>query len=171
MAGFGESLSNYFLGTEGGYKQVPRLSTQQMQLQNMAGGSAQQLLPQVQQGFNFEPIAQQARTQFNTQTIPSLAQRFTGLGQSRAGSDYMHALGSAGAGLEQNLASLGAQYGFQNQGRQQQLLMSLLSLALQPQFENVYQGGEQGAFASILPALASLGGKAAGAYFGMPFMF
>lgn len=136
-------LSDFLIGTQDKLKQVPRLSTQQLGLQNNIGNSAQQLLPQVQQGFDFAPIAQQARTQFNTQTIPSLAERFTSLG-AQGSSAFQGALGSAGAGLEEGLSALNSQYDFANQGQQQQLLLSLLGLSLQPQFENIFMPGQQG---------------------------
>ncbi len=147
-------ISDFLIGTQDQIKQVPRLSAQQLGLHNNAGNAANQLLPQVQQGFNFAPIAQQARTQFNTQTIPSLAERFTAMG-NQGSSDFRAALGSAGAGLEEGLAGLQSQYDFANQGQQQQLLLSLLGLGLQPQFENIFMPGQQGFLQNLG---ASLGG-------------
>lgn len=168
---FLDSLKQFLVGQPGQLQQFPRLSPQQLQLQGQAGGAAQQLLPQVQQGFDFAPIAQQARTQFNTQTIPTLAQRFTGMGQSRAGSDYMHALGSAGAGLEEGLAGLGSKYNLAQGGQQQQLLLALLSMALQPQSENAYfpsrPGLLQGLAGGVGSGLGSLGGLSGLQYLGL----
>jgi len=162
MAGFGQGLSDFLIGTSNQLSQVPRLSAPQLGLNQQVQGAAQQLLPQAQQGFNFAPIAEQARKQFQTQSIPTLAQRFGGMGQSRGGSDYLHALASAEAGLQGNLASLGSQYEFANQGRQQQLLMSLLGLGLQPEFENIFMPGQQGFLQSAGAGIGAGIGLAAG---------
>lgn len=99
---------------------------------------------QNQQPLNFEPIAQQARTQFKTQTIPGIAERFESLGSNRGSSGLIGSLGAAGAGLEQGLAALQSQYGLQSRNIENQQLQSLLGLGLQPQFENVYFAEEPG---------------------------
>ena len=57
-------------------------------------------------GMDFEPLRQQAMTQFNTQTVPSLAERFTSLGGGQRSSAFQGALGQAGAGLQENLAGM-----------------------------------------------------------------
>jgi hypothetical protein len=146
MADFLQSLQNNIFGTQGQFKQAPRFTPQQSGVlnQNVLPAIAP-LLQQLQQrqGQGFEPIAQKARSQFNTQTIPSLAERFTSLGGQRS-SAFQGALGSAGAGLDESLAALGSQYENQQQGQQQQLLMALLGLGLQPQFENTFQPGTPG---------------------------
>ncbi len=69
------------------------------------------LLQQGQQGLQnpsagFAPIAQQARNQFNQQTIPSLAERFSSMGNNSISSPaFASQLGQAGAGLEEALAA------------------------------------------------------------------
>lgn len=100
-----------------------------------------------QQYFDFAPIEQQARTQFNTQTVPSLAERFTSMGGEggQRSSAFQGALGRAGAGLEEGLAALKAQYALpqaqlaQNQqGMQLNQLQTLLGGGLNRQFEGSY---------------------------------
>ncbi len=105
----------------------------------------------------FQPIANQARQQFNTETVPSLAERFTAMGNGQRSSAFQGALGSAGADLESQLAALQAQYGMQNRSQ----LMQLLGLGLEPSFETAYQPGQpsflQGAFGGLSSGLGSLG--------------
>jgi hypothetical protein len=131
---------------------------------------------QQQKPFNFQPIAQEARQGFAQQTIPSIAERFTGLGAQRS-SAFGQQLGQAGAGLETNLASLGAQYGLQNRGQeaqiglqnQQQLLqyiLSLLGLGTQRTFENAYQPRQPGFAENAGLALLGAAPKAAAMYYG-----
>lgn len=94
--------------------------------------------------FSFEPIANQARQNFSQKTIPSIAERFTALGGQRS-SAFNQALGSAGAGLETDLASLGSQYNLAQQGN----LLKLLLTGLQPQYENSFRQGSGGLLGSL----------------------
>ncbi len=71
-------------------------------------------------GFDFGPLAQQAKSQFYSETIPTLAERFTALGGGQRSSAFESSLGRAGAGLEENLAALKAQYDYNNFQNQQQ---------------------------------------------------
>ena len=139
MAGLGA------LGSLFGHKkpaqttQLPTRSPEQMALQSQAGQMAMQGLQDPTAGF--DPIAQQARSQFQTQTIPGLAERFTSMGQgAQRGSDFAGALGGAGSELEENLAAQKAQFGLQNQG----LLQQLLGIGMQPSFQNIHQPGQMG---------------------------
>ena len=82
--------------------------------------------------FNFDPIEQQARAGFEQQTIPTIAERFTNMGQGASSSGaFARTLGGAAAGLEQDLAAQKAQilpqwqmqqaqYGLQRSGLEQQ---------------------------------------------------
>ncbi len=151
MAGFLQGLSDFFLGPKASVQTASTTTNQQQGLQNE---SIQQLLQLLKGGGNsqsFAPIAQQARTQFNTQTIPSLAERFTAMGGGQNSSAFQGALGSAGAGLEQNLAAQGSQHN-------NQLMQLLGSLSGQPQFENIAFPGQPGALHGLFEAL----GKALG---------
>ncbi len=102
----------------------------------------------------FEPFANQARQQFNTQTVPGLAERFTSLGSggSQRSSAFSGSIGAAGAGLESQLAYLQGQYGLQNRDS----LMSMLT----PDNEQTYMG-EQPDFGQ---SLLQTGGNIAGSY-------
>lgn len=156
------NLSSFFGGSPARTEQTPTLSQPQQGLQNQA---IQQLMSMLGQGGgSFAPIEKQARTNFQTNTIPGLAERFTSLGSgSQRSSAFQGALGQAGSGLEQGLASLKSQHGLQQQGL-------LSQLGMQPSFENNYFArqpgfGEQAGqgLASILPILGLiLGGSFGG---------
>lgn len=133
-------------------EQVPRFTPEQSAFQNQILSQLGPLLAQAQQPqqkFDFGPIAQQARTQFREQTVPSLAERFTefGAGAQRS-SAFPAALGRAGAGLEESLASQQSQIGLQQQQMEQQRLQGLISAlmgaAYQPSFESYYTPRTQG---------------------------
>lgn len=151
----------FFSGTTAKHTQIPKFNQQQQSalaqlLQRGLSG-----LQNPQQGF--EPIAQKARTQFNTQTAPGLAERFTSMGGGQRSGAFQSAVGSAGQGLEESLAALGAQYGLQSRGLDQ----NLLGLGLGEQNQNIYEPEKQSDFMSILMALIGAGGQLGGAYLGM----
>ncbi len=128
---------------------VSKLSPQQLGWQTQAGNMALQGLQNPTQGF--EPIEQQARTQFQTSTVPSLAERFTSMGSGgQRSSAFQGALGQAGAGLESNLAALRAQYGLQSRG----LSQNLLGQAIQPNFDTVFQQHQPGFLESVFGGLS-----------------
>lgn len=107
-----------------------------------SGQSGLQGLPAA--GFDFAPIAQQARTQFNTETIPTLAERFTAMGNGQRSSAFEGALGKAGAGLEENLAALKSQYDYNNFQNQQQHYLNRILGGLQPQYQQTFIPPQQG---------------------------
>ena len=119
-----------------GYQSVSTLSKgQRGLLQQLLGGlrgqqSNIQQSPLFQQGSNFlqsllsgSPEATAAfeapaMRQFNEQIVPGLAERFSGLGAgAQSSSAFSQALGSAGAGLSENLAALRGQLGLQAAGQ------------------------------------------------------
>jgi len=123
------------------------------------------------QPFNFAPIANEARQNFAQQTIPSIAERFTGLGAQNS-SAFGQQLGQAASGLETNLASLGSQYGLQNRGQEAQIglqnqgqliqyILSLLGMGTQKTFENAYIPRQNGFFQNAGAAAAGALPKAA----------
>jgi len=133
---------------------ISRLTPQQLGWQSQAGNLAMQGLQNPYEGF--EPIEQQARTQFQTSTVPSIAERFTSMGSGgQRSSAFQGALGQAGAGLESNLAALRSQYGLQNRG----LSQNLLGQALQPNFDTVYQQHQPGFLESSLGGLSGTLGQ------------
>lgn len=137
------ALLNFLTGSQGQLKQAPNLTPGQQNLQSQLLNQIQGMLGQ-QKPADFAPIAQQARTQFQTKTIPGLAERFTSMGGGLSSSAFQGALGSAASGLEQGLASQQSQFNLQNQAQQNQLLQSLLGFALKPQFENYFEQGQSG---------------------------
>lgn len=152
--GFGTRLKEGLFGTPGQAQFLPTQTGPQQQLQGQAIQNLLQMLSDGQgapQRFNFAPIAQNAREQFTSQTIPGLAERFTALGGGQNSSAFQGALGQAGAGLESQLASMGAQFGQNQQQIDQNYLLNLLRFALMPQFESQY-----------LPATGGLLGNLAG---------
>lgn len=81
----------------------------------------------------FQPIEDRARQQFQTNTIPSLAERFTAMGGgAQRSSAFQGALGNAGSDLESQIAALRGQYG-------QQQINSLLP-ALQKDYKTNQPG-------------------------------
>lgn len=150
---FGQKLSEFFFGSNPQVQQAPLFSQQQRGVQNQG----LQLLMQLLQGGQnqaFQPIANKATTEFNTQTIPGLAERFTALGGQNS-SAFQGALGQAGAGLQENLAAQGSQ-------QNNQLIQLLSQLGLAPQHENLVFGGQPGLFNSAAQGV----GHAFGAYLG-----
>lgn len=97
-----------------------------------------QILPQGIQGLNmpgsqsnFQPIADEARRNFSQNTIPTLAERFAGLGRNSSG--LQQTLGGAAAQFESQLAAAQAQHGLQEQSLQSSNLFNSLGAFLQPQ--------------------------------------
>lgn len=88
----------------------------------------------------FDPISQRARSQFIQQTIPGLAERFTGTGGALSSPAFASQLGQAGAGLEEALAALQSQYGLQNQ----QNALSFLQLGIEPYRSQYYRPAQSG---------------------------
>lgn len=149
--------------------------------QGAQGQVLQQLMQMLQQGNQgqykgFAPIAQQARTGFEQQTVPGLAERFTsmGSGASLSSPSFASQLGQHASGLEQGIAALKANYGQTQQGLNNQRFGQLGQLGFQPSFENTYfkrqpgfgeQAGQgiAGGIGAILPLLGLLFGGPAGA--------
>jgi len=146
------NASNFFLGTQGQFNQQPRFNP-------MQNNSMAQLLQMGQQNQmnpyqGFAPIAQQARSQFNNQTVPSIAERFTSMGSGGALSSpaFASQLGQAGSGLEEAIAALMAQFG----QRQQQFGLQQSGQGLQQQNEMSYQPGQMGFMQSLSEQLGPL---------------
>lgn len=121
-------------------RQMPTVSPEQKQA----------ILGQLQQGMqnaSWEPIEARARKQFSEHTIPSIAERFTSMGEGAQGSSaFAGALGSAASDLESQLAALRGEYG-----------MGQLRMGLTPLFENVMEPRQPGAFQSALQGGISAG--------------
>lgn len=165
-------MPNWLTGTPERTQQFQLKNPLQQGLQNQSIGGAQDLIKRLSGGnqFDFAPIAQQAQTNFQTKTVPGLAERFTSqLGSSgqRSGA-FRNAIGAAGAGLNENLASLQQQYNLQNRGFDQNLLGMLLGQGSQPSFENLFRPREAGFLENSANKLVDYLPTILGALFGIP---
>jgi hypothetical protein len=152
----GKKIKGFFKGTKPEFQQIPTQTPQGMQ-------ALQQLLESGLGGLQnpyegFDPIAEEAIEEFHTQTVPSIAERFSSLGTggSQRSSAFSQSLGNAGAGLSKGLAALKAQYGLQNRNA----LLSQLQLGLAPQFQTIHDPGKPGFFKNIGNYLAGNIGNA-----------
>jgi hypothetical protein len=112
--------------------------------------------------FDFSPIGNQELERFYTQTIPSIAERFTSMGGGQRSSAFQGALGQAGRSLGNDLAAQQQGYNLQQQqlaqnqfGMNQNLYTNLLNMGLRPQFESNLQPGRGGAGPGLLKAGAT----------------
>jgi len=133
--------------------QLPTRSEGQIGDMNQMRQTAMQGLQDPTAGF--QPIEDNARNQFMSNTLPKIAAQFGGLGGIR-NSGFQSMMSGAGQGFENQLASDKAQYGMQNRNS----LMNLMQMGMQPQFENIYRPESQGAMQSMGSSLAG-GGLAA----------
>ena len=156
-----------------GYEAFSTLNPQQSQMMNMLmqlfsgqGGQMGGPMGQLQQLLSGSPEATKQfeaplMRQFNEQTVPGLAERFSGMGAgAQRSSGFQQALGQAGAGLSEQLGSLRG--GMQMQGLQglMQMMQSMMGTQTQglvPKQKPWWQG--------LLNATGEGLGKAAGAAF------
>ena len=146
-------------GAPGEFKYQPVLPPNlQQKLESLYSSGLDRLNQQFAPGqpSAISPILQQARTQFFTQTLPALQNAYTAQGNSLGSSSRIGSLGAAGAGLEENLAALQAQYGLSERNQ----LMNLLS---QRPYEQIYQPGTPNR-PGWLSTLADVGLGAASAF-------
>jgi hypothetical protein len=124
-------------GTEGQSKAFSRFGPQ---FQQQNDDLLRNILSQLGNNTKgFEPIENQARQDFQQKTIPTIAERFTTLGNGAISSPaYQAQQYGAGAQFETGLQALKSQYGMQNNNQ----LMQLLQL-LSP--EQAYFPGQPGA--------------------------
>jgi len=126
--------------TPEGINKYSTLNPQQQELQNSAISQALQIL-QTGKAPGFAPIAEQARANFASKTVPLLAERFGGQGVGIAGGERGSSalygqLSGAGSQLERGLKALEAQYG-------QNILPSLLKASFSPGFDYLVGTGQQ----------------------------
>lgn len=132
----GQGGGNAWSGYNSQNRQLSTVTDQQKQLMDVLG---QLGLSGLGRGADFAPIAQNARQQFDQQSIPGIAERFSGLGAQNS-SAFGQQLGGAAAGLESNLAGLQSQHNLGQQG----LYAHLAQLGLGNQFENQYSPAQPG---------------------------
>jgi hypothetical protein len=152
------TASENLFGREGQSQAFSRFGPQfQQQNDTLIRDIMSRLGNQSQQGF--EPIEKQARQGFQRQTLPSIAERFTSLGNGAASSPVLNSNQTqAGIDLDTNLAALKSQYGFEQNNQLMQLL-NLLSpeqayFGRQP---GLLEGGAQGLAEGLPQYLAAQG--------------
>ena len=141
-----DQQGNWFSGSPGHGEQISTLRPDQIELQKLMGSLGRNRLQNYQNSqFNFEPLANKIRTNFRENTVPMLAERFSALGGSgQRSSGFTGTLGQAGAGLEQGIGALEAQYDYQNKRDQMSDLFKLLEGGLAPSFDTLYHRREPG---------------------------
>lgn len=149
--------ASFFKSAPAGFQQLSTQTGQQQGLNALLGNLGQGAvgnlnLPGSNNGMSsFQPIAQQAQRNFQTQTVPGLAERFTSLGGGQLGSPaFASQLGQAGAGLQSGLAAQEQGFNMQQEQMQNQNLMQLLQMFLQPQFQNMFHQPQQSGLSSLL---------------------
>jgi hypothetical protein len=145
-------FESWLFGNPETFRQKPRY-TPEIQ------GNVNEVLQQGFQGLQnpyqgFQNIANEATHQYNTQTIPGLAERFAAVPGGQRSSAFQAALGGSGEDLQRSLAALKEQFGMQN--RESLLNQIGFGLKNQPEFEHLERQG--GALENILAPL--LGGTA-----------
>jgi hypothetical protein len=123
-------VSNWFSGNPETFRQVPKYGPE-------IQGDINNLLQQGFQGLQnpykgFEDIASEATRQYNTQTIPGIAERFAAVPGGQRSSGFEAALGGSGEDFHSSLAAMKHQFGQEN--RQSMLKQILLGLTNQPEF-------------------------------------
>lgn len=160
-------FKDLIFGKEAQTKQLPTMNPQQMALlQQLLGGLGAPLgqgLENISGLLSGSPEALQAyqapiMRQFKESIIPGIAEKFSG-GDAQGSSAFTNALGSAGAGLAENLAAQKAQL---SQNALQQL-MSLLGTGLGAQ---PFAYSQTPATNSPLAGLAGAFGQGLGLSFG-----
>lgn len=145
---------DFWVGTPNKLESLQRFAPYQQNAMYGLLGMGMQGLQNPYQGF--EPIAKSVRQNFEQNTLPSLAERFTSMGKNSMTSPlYMSQMHNAGANLDTGIGALQAQYGLQNQ----QNMGRFLQLGLQPQYEHANIPGQNGLLQYLLqiaPQLAML---------------
>jgi hypothetical protein len=146
------NLWGLMYGNPASAQQFSTISPEQRGVKQAAGNQALQYLQQFGGGeFGKSPLAQQALKNFQTETIPGLAERFTagfGPGAQRS-SGFQGALGEAGADLQGGLAALEQQFGAS-------ILPQLLGASGGSEFENYITPADTGLQGQALEAVEGL---------------
>ena len=162
------SLSQFFMGTPAQFQQRSRLGPEQQpnyqNLQNAAGGAFTNAADYYTSLLSDNPSSLQAMIapemrRFNQQTIPGIAEQFSGYGSFGGlnSSGFRNATINAGTDLAERIANLRA--GLRQQGAQG--LQGIGEKSLGDYFNNIYSPRQPGMLENLGPALISaLGGLA-----------
>jgi len=167
--------SNFWMGTPAKTEQLPTMSPQQQQmfegLLSMVQGQQGNVSKYMNDLFSDDPQALQrmfapAQREFQEQTIPGIAEQFSGMGSgAQSSSAFGQTLGAAGASLSEKLASM--REGLRSQGMSSFQNMMQQGLSKEP-FAYQQTPRQPGFLESVIgPALGATG-SAAGSYFGGP---
>src|SRR6266404_5198534 len=144
----------FFMGHHPEIYNVSNLTGYQQRASNYILDQALRGLQQNQP--NFTPIANQQLEQFYTQTVPSLAERFTSMGGGQRSSAFQGALANAGRFLHNDLAAQNQQFNQQNRSN----YTNLLNFGLTPRFNTALNPGGAG----LLPGAVNAAGAVGKAY-------
>lgn len=158
-------ISETLFGKSGQFQQAQRFTPEQQQAFSQLLSQALSGLGSLQQQplgqFDFGPIEQAEKSRFAQETIPGVAEQFTGTGGALSSPAFASQLGAAGATLGERLAALRSgsqlqqqQLGLQQRGLQHGLLQNLLNIGLTPQFEQTYLPGTTGLLGPLLGGLS-----------------
>ena len=162
VVGATSNKGGFFKDTPGGMMSASQYSPWQMQMMQNAGQQGfKGLQDLVGQKFNFAPIAQQARTNFAQQTIPSIAERFASLGTggSQRSSYFPQLLSQAGSDLDQQLAAMQEQYGLQEKGLNAGIYGQMFGAGMNPMWENMYRPGQEAGWKTAGKGLLNAGAQ------------
>ena len=154
------AFMDFLFGDKEKTEQFDRFTpSQQTSLDQILGGASGQL-PQAFQFLSqilgqspemMEKFQAPARRAFNEKTVPSIAERFTGMGAQKS-SAFGQQLGQAGAGLEEALSAQRSGLGFQGLTQ----LQGLLGQGLTPQFETSVSPATQGIAPGAIDAIIKI---------------
>jgi len=84
----------------------------------------------------FDPIRKATESNFYQNTVPGIAERFTGAGAGgQRSSAFEQSLSGAGAGLQERLAAMQQGFNMQNRGQDQNYLMNMMRTGLQQPYD------------------------------------
>lgn len=144
-------MKQFFQGTPAQIQTLSPYSKGQVKGMDLLRQSGFDLFANPTRGF--DPLAQEARGEFQRKTIPSLYERLLGASGDLGSSALPQQLGEAGSRLDESLAASKAQYGLQNQAQALQMIFG----GLQPQFQFMQTPGEQGFASTLLPMAIQAG--------------
>ena len=157
------------IGMPGGSSmyQMPNFRPQQ---QNALDQMLQQALMGMQNlpTANFGDVKKMYEQNFQQQTVPGIAERFSSLGAgSQRSSAFEQALGTAGAGMNTQLAGMQQMFNQQQRGDEVNRLMQMLQLGVAPQYQYMQEPAQTSSMQTLMGTLGPSLIKAAGKY-GIP---
>jgi len=151
-------IMDWMFGKKEKMQQVPTMTGQQNDIlsqflsQLQSGGNGMDYFQKILSGDTSQ-FEKPLMRQFNEQTIPGLAERFSGMGAgSQQSSAFGQQMGQAGAGLMEQLGAMRGGLQMQAAGG----LQNALGMGLGAKsFENIFRPATQGFIGSMAPGLGS----------------